>query len=113
VWVTLERPWDLTISGEPPGDPALLVIEVPDDEIVAYEWIEEGKGYREALVPAEVLNKWPVYRGLECDECGAIAREGTAGWRVEDVDTPLQRRLRVTTCPRCVPPDVPRTPVIL
>jgi hypothetical protein len=39
------------------GD-TLLTIEVPDDEIAPYEWVERGKPYREFLVPAKVLNKY-------------------------------------------------------
>jgi hypothetical protein len=37
-------------------DPACFEVEVPDDILARYEWIEEGKGYREFLVPAAVLN---------------------------------------------------------
>ena len=37
------------------GD-VLLTVEVPRKLIEPYEWVEEGKGYREFLVPAKVLN---------------------------------------------------------
>ncbi|HAR94674.1 MAG TPA: hypothetical protein DCR97_01725 [Deltaproteobacteria bacterium] len=39
------------------GD-TLLTIEVPDDAIAQYEWVEKGKTYREFLVPAKVLNRY-------------------------------------------------------
>src|SRR5690242_21211561 len=61
VWVTTERPWDVGITGLPPGvDPTLLVVEIPAGLFDQYEWLEEGKPYREALVPAELLNGYPV-----------------------------------------------------
>lgn len=34
----------------------LLVIEIPEDELAEWEWVEEGKPYREFCVPAEVVN---------------------------------------------------------
>ena len=34
----------------------LFAIEVPDDAISELEWVEEGKSYREWLVPAALLN---------------------------------------------------------
>jgi hypothetical protein len=103
VWVTFERPWDLVIAGPPPGeDPALLVIDLPEPVFAEYEWIEEGKGYREALVPAAILNRYRVYRAWECDECGVIAAEGEPGWHSEIVTTAFGERVRVTTCPECM-----------
>jgi hypothetical protein len=39
------------------GDEPVLELEVPDAAIVEYEWVQEHNfGYREFLVPAEVLN---------------------------------------------------------
>lgn len=39
------------------GDTLLAVdLSLPDEAIADYEWIEEGKGYREWLVPAELIN---------------------------------------------------------
>jgi hypothetical protein len=38
------------------GD-TLLTIDIPETEILDYEWIEEGKGYREFLIPAETANR--------------------------------------------------------
>jgi hypothetical protein len=39
---------------------ALLAVEMDEGVFAAHEWVEEGKGYREALVPAEVANRYPV-----------------------------------------------------
>jgi hypothetical protein len=103
VWVTVDRPWDLTIAGPPPGDdPALLVVAIPSELFDRYEWVEEGKGYREALVPAGELNRYPVWRAWECAECGRIAPEDTPGWRSELLEHPFGGdRERVSACPDC------------
>lgn len=49
-----------------PGDD-LLVVEIPEAAIAEYEWIEEvpwraseTDRYREWLVPAEIVNRYPV-----------------------------------------------------
>jgi hypothetical protein len=41
------------------GD-SVIVLEAPEDELAAHEWIEAGKPYREFLVPAEQLNRYPI-----------------------------------------------------
>jgi hypothetical protein len=38
----------------------VLVIGMPENVVEEYEWVEEGKPYREFLVPAEVVNRYPV-----------------------------------------------------
>jgi hypothetical protein len=73
VWMTIEEPWDLGISGAPPGaDPALLVAEVPLELFERYEW-KQDMGCREALIPAAELNRYPRWRGWECAECDRIS----------------------------------------
>ena len=54
VWVS-DGPLDANSGAE--GD-ALLVLEIPEEIFAEYEWAEEGKGYRESLVPVEVLNSF-------------------------------------------------------
>jgi len=52
VWVS-ERPLDSSEGAE--GD-VLLEIRIPESEVTRFEWVEEGKPYREFLVPARILN---------------------------------------------------------
>jgi hypothetical protein len=40
-----------------PGD-TLLEIEMPENVAVGYEWLEEGKNYREFLIPAALANSY-------------------------------------------------------
>ena len=52
VWLS-DRPLDDLdcIDGD-----TLLKIEIPEALLTEFEWIEEGKHYREWLVPAELVN---------------------------------------------------------
>ena len=36
----------------------LLVIEIPFEDIKEFEWMEEGKGYREWCIPADLVNQY-------------------------------------------------------
>jgi hypothetical protein len=36
----------------------LLMIEIPEEVVASWEWVEEGKGYREFLVPADRVNQY-------------------------------------------------------
>jgi hypothetical protein len=54
VWVS-NIPLDANEGAK--GDTLLkLISRMSADDIAGYEWIEKGKGYREWLVPAELLN---------------------------------------------------------
>jgi len=53
VWVS-DRPLD---NSEGASGETLLQIEIEESTIAAYEWVAEGKPYREWLIPATVLNK--------------------------------------------------------
>ena len=44
------------------SDPVVFEIDIPMDVISDLEWIEDSKNYREWLVPASVLNKYPRRR---------------------------------------------------
>jgi hypothetical protein len=61
VWVS-DVPLDINDGAA--GD-TLLSLDVPEHELDECEWIEEGKPYREFLVPADVLNRYgpPVIEG--------------------------------------------------
>jgi len=61
VWVS-DLP--LECNEEANGD-LLLVLDIPEEIFREYEWVEEGRLYREALVPAEILNSLPPPRITE------------------------------------------------
>ncbi len=50
VWLS-DRPLDEAAEFD-----TLLVVEIAGELVEPYEWVEEGKPYREFLVPAAVLN---------------------------------------------------------
>jgi hypothetical protein len=52
VWVS-DRP---LVDQSGIDNPVVFEIDVADSALSDMEWIEEGKGYREWLVPAAVLN---------------------------------------------------------
>jgi hypothetical protein len=53
VWLS-DRPLD---EAKPFNAAVTLQVEFPPDVVLAdYEWVEEGKDYREWLVPAEMIN---------------------------------------------------------
>ena len=55
VWLS-DRPLDVNEGAE--GDTALMIsFSIPLSALANYEWIEEGKGYREWLVPAEIIGR--------------------------------------------------------
>ena len=115
VWVTLERPWDLAVAGTADsGELVLLVIEAPEAVVATYEWLEDDKGYREALVPADVLNRYPVWRAWECGGCGAVEAASAPGWTRETIAPPgrPERSRTLTYCPECAddPTDDPLPP---
>jgi hypothetical protein len=78
VWVS-DRPLDGNSGAY--GD-TLLVLEIPEDVLTEYEWVQDGNGYREFLVPAQIVNQyelqvrgqgsWPESQHdeyCECDSC--------------------------------------------
>jgi hypothetical protein len=55
VWLS-DRPLDVNEGAE--GDAVLIItFSVPLARLAEFEWVEEGKPYREWLVPAEFINK--------------------------------------------------------
>ena len=58
VWLS-DRPLDANEGAH--GD-VLLAVEIPVDDVLFYEWVEEGKPYREFLVPAELVNRYLPFR---------------------------------------------------
>jgi hypothetical protein len=63
VWLS-NVPLDVNEGAK--GD-ELIAVEVPADVFTEYEWVQEPNfGYREALVPATIVNRYP--RTLVPDE---------------------------------------------
>lgn len=56
VWLS-DTPLEVNDGVEGAG---LLAVEIPEDEIADFEWVEEFKTYREWLVPAAIVNRHPV-----------------------------------------------------
>ena len=54
VWIA-DQPLD---ENEGAKGNQVLWLEIPEKLIAPYEWIEEGKHYREFLVPAKLLNRF-------------------------------------------------------
>jgi hypothetical protein len=54
VWLT-DRILD---SNEGAASEDVLDLEIPEEIVAPFEWIEEDKGYREFLVPAEIVNRY-------------------------------------------------------
>ena len=38
----------------------LLTVEIPTEIIEAFEWKEQGTGYREWCIPADIVNKYEI-----------------------------------------------------
>lgn len=60
VWFA-DRALDANDFGTIHEDPVVILAELALDDLAAiaeFEWIEEGKAYREWQVPAVVANRW-------------------------------------------------------
>jgi hypothetical protein len=71
VWLSVE-PLDAGEGGLYGGDDTRLLavdIDLSEFELTTYEWVEEGKDYREFLIPASILNSRSRSRIVE-EECG-------------------------------------------
>jgi hypothetical protein len=65
VWVA-DRPLD---ENEGASGDDLLAVDIPEEIVVQWEWVQEVSfGYREFLIPADVLNAYPVARAAEEDQ---------------------------------------------
>jgi hypothetical protein len=63
VWFS-DRPLDANEGAE--GD-VLFAVEIPDDAFTKHEVVEEGRGYREAIIPAELVNRSGPPTVEDCD----------------------------------------------
>ena len=59
VWVA-----DLPLDSDegPPSSDAFFIINIPEPDIADFEFVEEDKPYREWLIPADLLNRYPRVR---------------------------------------------------
>lgn len=66
VWVSD----DSSLSNEPLDESTstLLSLEIDERRIAEFEWLEEGKTYREWLVPAAVLNSASTKLSVEISD---------------------------------------------
>jgi hypothetical protein len=89
-----ERPWHLSDSrgvvrrlladrpldeNEGADGDVVLELDVPEPLFIEYEWVEEGKTYREALIPAERLNAYSETARLLSEEGDRRAHECSVG----------------------------------
>ncbi len=71
VWLS-DKPLDANEGAE--GNTLLEVdLGLSNREIDRFEWVEEGKPYREFLVPAGVVNRHGIVKVLTVDECPSWA----------------------------------------
>jgi hypothetical protein len=79
--VFVSADWPLDENEGTDGD-AVLELEIPDGLFTEYEWVEEGKTYREAMIPARDLNACrSTLRELAADEIDALT---DSRWRAFD-----------------------------
>jgi hypothetical protein len=77
VWVSAEP---LSPNEGAYGDVLLEIVELCEEDVAPFEWIEEGKGYREFLVPAALLNERGIV-GVVDEEALEDSTEGDSSSR--------------------------------
>ena len=69
---------------------AYLVLEIPSEHLASYEWIEEGKGYREWCIPAALANSFftnrTIYSWEDVPQSSATGRDENRGQSPEALD---------------------------
>jgi len=75
VWLS-DRPLDANEGAY--GDVVLFVV-MPEEIVVEYEWIQDI-GYREFLVPANIISQFPINRCHICDRCSTEYGEAECPW---------------------------------
>jgi hypothetical protein len=73
VWIS-EKPLD---AGEGAVGDTLLAVSIKRTLVEDYEWKEEGKPYREFLVPAALLNSQSLVKILEWKPVARPVRPGS------------------------------------
>ncbi len=62
---------------------AYFVLDIPNEHLASYEWMEEGKGYREWCIPAALANSFfanrTIYSWEDVPESSATTRDENRG----------------------------------
>jgi hypothetical protein len=45
-----------------------VTLDIPESKLAEWEWVEDGKPYREWRIPAEVINRRGVVSRVEDDQ---------------------------------------------
>lgn len=98
VWFA-DSPLD---SNEDADGEIVFELDIPEEVFAAREWIEEGKPYREALLPDKVVNKYGPPSAIQHDWDGCslsdVEREANmnvdqeAGARIREVILPFLKQ---------------------
>jgi hypothetical protein len=104
VWISAE-PLDENEGAR--GD-AYLIIDIPDEVFSDWEWVQDV-GYREALVPAEILNQYPIRRWTEAEEDEYTEARAVRKWH-DYLVRRLQLLLLLRQCGAGMSPESPRKP---
>lgn len=75
VWIS-DRPLDGNEGV--PLQMVVLAVDIDEESIHPYEWVEEGKSYREFLVPAAILNRGKI---TEIDDSVGDISLDSQSWR--------------------------------
>ena len=55
----------------------LLAIELPDKVFKKYEWLEDGKAYRDSLITAKIVNRYGAPKLISEDEEAELEKQKT------------------------------------
>jgi hypothetical protein len=70
VWFS-DQPLDINEGAK---EDCVLLIEIPEGVFAECEWVEEGKPYRESLIPAAIVNRYGPPKIYDHDWAG-ISRQ--------------------------------------
>lgn len=96
VWLS-DRPLD---ANEGAFGDALLEVEIAEAVIAPYEWVEEGRAFREFLVPAALVNEHGVVQRVNEAESDHVSFEPEPEAPFDENDT-NDRRGYNGICPVC------------
>ncbi len=77
VWVS-DRPLD---ANEGAAGDILLTLDIPERVFAEYEWLEQEKTYREALIPAGIVNRCGPVRLVTFEQTPSAVSPGRRAGR--------------------------------